>query len=507
MSGSDQNGKGGNRTVFRPSPLQGLKQGGGAASPPGQQPAPPAGQPPSYDWNAPQAPAAPPPGYAPPPPQQAYEPAPSFAPPPQLSRTSEPYGGPPMAPSRLREDDVPLPATRAEVRNRMLAEAAPVLALAASIRSGRVRLPMPQFHKRATDAIAAFDQAIGPHYPPETRQRARYALCATIDDIAQTLPGAGNDGAEWARRSLVVSFFKENIGGDRYWQLVDDMLRSPVENRDLIELYHACLAAGFEGRFRVMPDGQRRLHEIMARLNGAMEHVRSLSPVEMSPEWKGEDAPLGKVGFWARIGMVAAAAAGLLFLVYVVLRLLLMSSATAPEEAVAGLNPDDRLRMSRAGAAMPMADSQQAGRLKAFLKPEIEQGLVTVDEDGQTVRVRTTVGQLFQSASDQLEPGRRALFDRIARAVETEPGPVTVEGHSDSDRISNLSFPDNQALSSARAVTVANILKGIVSDPSRVSAKGFGDSSPVGSNDTAEGKSLNRRVEIVLQRQFAGAAQ
>ena len=497
MSGSDGNGKGGNRTVFRPSPLQGLKQGG-AAPPPAQQP--PAAAP-SYDW------ATPPPAAAPPQ-QRASEPAAAFAPPPQQPvRGSEPAGGPPLAPSRLREDDVPLPATSPNMRNLMLAEAAPVLALAASIRSGRVRLPMPQFHKRATDSIAAFDQAIASQYSPETRQRARYALCATIDDIAQTLPGAGNNGAEWARRSLVVSFFKENIGGDRYWQLVDDMLRNPAENRDIIELYHACLAAGFEGRFRIMPDGQRRLHEIMARLNGAMEHVRSLSPVEMAPEWKGEQAPLGKVGFWARIGMLAAIAAGALFLVYVVLQLLLMSSGTAPSMAVAELNPEDRLRMSRAGAAMPVDDSQQAGRLKAFLKPEIAQGLVTVEEDGQTVRVRTTVGQLFQSASDQLEPGRRALFDRIGRAVETEPGPVTVEGHSDSDRISNLSFPDNQALSAARAATVASIITGIVSDGGRVTAKGFGDSNAIASNDSADGKSQNRRVEVVLQRQFAGAAK
>ncbi|WP_438907615.1 DotU family type IV/VI secretion system protein, partial [Bacillus licheniformis] len=88
---------------------------------------------------------------------------------------------------------------------------------------------------------------------------------------------------EWARRSMVVQFFHENIGGDRFWQLVDDMLRVPHDNLDLIELFHACLAAGFEGRFRVMPDGQRRLHEIMARLQSALPHVRSLSPVELVP--------------------------------------------------------------------------------------------------------------------------------------------------------------------------------------------------------------------------------
>jgi type VI secretion system protein ImpK len=103
---------------------------------------------------------------------------------------------------------------------------------------------MPQFHREATQIIAAFDRAIAPHYREEVRQRAKYAVCATVDDIAQNLPNIGTDGAEWARRSMVVQFFQENIGGDRFWQLTDDTLRAPADNLDIIELYHACLAAG-----------------------------------------------------------------------------------------------------------------------------------------------------------------------------------------------------------------------------------------------------------------------
>jgi hypothetical protein len=73
---------------------------------------------------------------------------------------------------------------------------------------------------------------------------------------------------------MVVQFFSENIGGDRFWQLVEDMLRQPHDNRDLIELYHACLAAGFEGRFRVMPDGKRRLHEIQGLVQAVLRLAR-----------------------------------------------------------------------------------------------------------------------------------------------------------------------------------------------------------------------------------------
>jgi flagellar motor protein MotB len=131
----------------------------------------------------------------------------------------------------------------------------------------------------------------------------------------------------------------------------------------------------------------------------------------------------------------------------------------------------------------------------------VRQNLVVVEEDGSTVRVRTTVGQLFQSGSDQLEPGRADLFERIGRAVEAEPGQVTIEGHSDSDQISGLAFPDNTALSQARAQAVAGILGTVLSNPGRISVEGYGDSRPIADNGSAEGKALNRRVEVIIPRQ------
>jgi len=408
----------------------------------------------------------------------------------------------PQAPAPvLNDDDIPVPSTARDIRSLLVTEAGPVLALAASVRSGRARIAMPDLHARASEAISAFERAVAPGYPQETQMRAKYALCATIDDIAQNLPGIGHDGAEWARRSLVVTFFRENIGGDRFWQLVDDMLSNPAQNADLIELYHACLAAGFEGRFRVMPDGKARLQEIMSRLYGALEHPRSLSMLELAPQWQGVAAPLRKIGMWSTIALAAAVAGALLLLAYILLRVMLMWTGEDSWTAVRAVTPDQPLRLSRLGAPPPaMTESAQLSRLKTFLEPEIRQKLVMVEEDASTVRVRTTVGQLFQSGSDQLEAGRAALFERIGRAIEAEKGQVSVEGHADSDKVASLAFPDNLALSSARATTVANIVGSVLSNPGRISAKGFGDAQPIASNDDAEGKSKNRRVEIVVPR-------
>lgn len=492
MTGNDDNN--GNRTVFRPSPLQGLKSGGtelrqgssplGAPAGSGvpERPfgtplgTPAATAPDNAVWGTPAAPAAAHGGFLA---NAAINPA-----------------------VPLLSDDVPGPPVQQLVRNRLMLEAGPILSLAASIRCGRARAPLEQFHARATEAVANFDRAIAGLYPDETRQRAKYAVCSTLDDIVQNLPGAEKEASQWARNSMVVQTFHENIGGDRFWQLVDDMLARPAQHLELIELYHACLAAGFEGRFRHLPDGKRRLHEIMQQLYSAMDHPRSLSNQALVQNWLGEKAPIQKVGFLSYIGLAAAAAAGLLLAVFIVLLLVLKATGEESRIAIAQINPTDRLSLTRIGAAMPApAAGAQSMRFKEFLADEIKQGLVKVEEDASTVRVRTTVGQLFSSASDQLEPGQEMLFHKIGQALETEKGKISVEGHTDSDGIKSVAFADNVQLSGARANTVALIIAKKISDQSRIEVQAFGDSRPIESNDTAAGKSLNRRVEIVIPRQ------
>lgn len=406
-----------------------------------------------------------------------------------------------LAGTAPHDDDMPDPGVVRLPRNAMVEAATPLLALASAVRSRRIDLPLPELHRRATAAAARFDQTlqrIGAD--PERQRRARYAVFATVDDIAQTLPGRAAEGAEWARRSMVVRGFGENIGGDRFWMLLADMLAHPSGNADLIELYHACLAAGFRGRHRVNGDGDAQLGRTMADAYAALPHVRGLSETEIVPEWRGRPTPRDMAGFWAPLLLAGSIAAAGLVALLLLLRLVLAQTGQPAMAAMAAINPDTPLRLARrVSPATPPASAQQT-RIATLLAPEIAQHLVAIDSDATSVRVRTTVGQLFRSGSDMLEPGRQALFERIARAIAAEKGQIGVEGHADSDPVSSITFPDNQALSDARARRVAAIFREHLSDPARVSAEGFGATRPIASNGTAAGKSLNRRVEIVVPR-------
>jgi type VI secretion system protein ImpK len=116
------------------------------------------------------------------------------------------------------------------------------------------------------------------------------------------------------------------------------------------------------------------------------------------------------------------------------------------------------------------------------------------------MKSRTTVGTLFEPAAADLVAGRAAIFEKIGKAIELEKGPVTVEGHADSDKISpTIEFADNLALSKARADTVAQIVRAQLTDPGRITVVGLGDTVPLASNATAEGKAQNRRVEFVVE--------
>ena len=309
---------------------------------------------------------------------------------PEDKRAAGQIGATPNRPAL--DDDLPDAPERTGQRYAMMEAAAPLLALVAAMRFGRIDIDLPALHRKASASAARFDAAlVGAGYDEETRRRARYAVFATVDDIAQNLPGRVKDSAEWARRSMVVRGFGENIGGDRFWQLLSQMLSRPADYLELIELYHACLAVGFEGRHRVGDSGGQ-LRNTLRSAYAALPQIRTLSDVELVPEWRGTPTPRGRIGFWTPLA----------------LRLVLIQTGQPSMQAMRAINPENPLRLSRAAVPPPPQASAQAQRVEQFLADEIARKLVVVDRDANSLHVRTTIGALFRSGSDELVPGRAA---------------------------------------------------------------------------------------------------
>jgi len=128
-----------------------------------------------------------------------------------------------------------------------------------------------------------------------------------------------------------------------------------------------------------------------------------------------------------------------------------------------------------------------AGNLKIVLR------------DGRMVlQLRNDV--LFDSGSSLITTaGKDALGDVAGVLVTIDDRRLQVAGHTDSVPIVTARFPSNWELSTSRAVNVVKFLMEEGVKPEVLSAAGYGEHDPVASNDTAEGKAKNRRIEIVLQ--------
>jgi outer membrane protein OmpA-like peptidoglycan-associated protein len=106
-------------------------------------------------------------------------------------------------------------------------------------------------------------------------------------------------------------------------------------------------------------------------------------------------------------------------------------------------------------------------------------------------------GFQFPTGKSELESNNFALLNKIIKAIDTFPdSTIRVSGHTDSTG----SDTTNQKLSEARAGKVARFLTEVGGiSPSRIKAYGYGESRPVASNETAEGRAANRRVEILIE--------
>jgi chemotaxis protein MotB len=141
--------------------------------------------------------------------------------------------------------------------------------------------------------------------------------------------------------------------------------------------------------------------------------------------------------------------------------------------------------------------------LSRSLQDEIAKGNITI----QRVRDRLTINMvdrvLFDSGQAQIKPAGIKVLKQVADVLKTVTDKqIRIEGHTDNVPISvrlQERFKTNWELSTARATTVVRYLidHGGV-DRELLSAAGYADTRPVASNDSEEGRSSNRRIEIVL---------
>ncbi len=130
--------------------------------------------------------------------------------------------------------------------------------------------------------------------------------------------------------------------------------------------------------------------------------------------------------------------------------------------------------------------------------------------DPNTINVEERQGKLYITMANKIlfNPGRDKLTDESEELItkmadvfkQNKDLNIMVEGHTDSDpvKIHKRQFKDNWALSAARALAVVRAMEGAGVSNDRMTASGKGDTQPIVSNETDEGKEKNRRTEFVV---------
>ncbi len=126
----------------------------------------------------------------------------------------------------------------------------------------------------------------------------------------------------------------------------------------------------------------------------------------------------------------------------------------------------------------------------------IEEGIVEVRRNGLWLEVEINTSILFPSGSTRLSPQAVPVLRELAKILRRFPNRVHVEGYTDNVPIRTKTFPSNWELSAARAARVVRILAQYGIAGSRMVAIGHGENRPKASNDTAAGRSRNRRVLV-----------
>ena len=156
----------------------------------------------------------------------------------------------------------------------------------------------------------------------------------------------------------------------------------------------------------------------------------------------------------------------------------------------------EELRARQAQAQARLATFQQ---LIERFRSMIESGQLRVRIVRNRMVVELPEGVLFDSGQAELKEAGQATLGEVGTVLQQIDGrEFQIAGHTDNVPIRTRRFRNNWELSSARAVTVARFLIDQGVPASRLSAAGYADTQPVATNDTAEGRAQNRRIEIVL---------
>ncbi|MDQ2065698.1 type IVB secretion system protein IcmH/DotU [Xinfangfangia sp. CPCC 101601] len=364
--------------------------------------------------------------------------------------------------------------------------------------------------------VDARDAAVALGQPLARANQGAWFVAALLDDIALNTPWGGQSA--WSRQPIVTSLTGQVDTGTRFFSHLEDLLAHPNRDPDLLELAYLCLGLGFRGQYRPQgATGAASLTALRAQIARVMRDVDVMA-APLSPHADGVKLPDEPRRFAVPLWTVWLIAAALIAAIYTGLSLQLGNKAEQLFVSAAALPPAER-----AGIFRPIRDTEAPEVPVPPVEPSVSFELLPLftekapqetsaalqgreDVSMAVLVVRGSDPEVFRSAKSDIRDEYLPLISAIAAVIleNTEViGRVTVLGHTDSVPVqASNPFQSNQGLSEARAEAIAKLLIAAGVPADQVASEGRADTDPVGDNATKEGRALNRRIEIKIEKRL-----
>ncbi len=168
------------------------------------------------------------------------------------------------------------------------------------------------------------------------------------------------------------------------------------------------------------------------------------------------------------------------------------------------VSDDMATAVAEAQAELEKAQMEESEELAEKIEEAVEENNLDKEIDieftSQYVQLTLKGSLLFDSGSTQLKDAALPVLDQVGVILERYgDSTIEIEGHTDNVPMSGAKYSNNDELSSGRALSVFNYLLSTANlDPAMMKHSGRGEYVPVADNSTAEGRTMNRRVEIKI---------
>jgi len=396
--------------------------------------------------------------------------------------------------SRTGRPDTNLASSTASDPNLLTASALSLLMIVPKLRKLAYHSSVSDLQSRLISEIGTFqNRSLQQGYSEEQVRTASYLLCSLIDETVLNTPWGTE--SNWGHDSLLVKFHREAWGGEEFFKIVDRLLQRPTQNLHLLELAYLCLSLGFEGKYRLAPNGLSKLEQLRAEIYSEIQRITGDSDRGLSVNWQGLRDLRNPLARYVPLWVLAGVSGLLILLVYLGFSYALNRASDRLYGDWMTIAVEEAKTIPEPPAPPPQKPApSRTPRLEDVLAPEIAQKMVVV-LDGPILRLTNA----FASGSDQIRKEYIPVLEKIAQEMQKNSSRIEVVGHTDNQPIFTARFPSNWDLSNARSRAVARFLDSAASLGPRIIYRGRAESEPIAPNDTAEHRALNRRVDIHIR--------